>query len=264
LLATRPAGHDALPFGQPGPPVPLSDLQTLLDDASLGAQITDLAWSARYRLQHRLATRFRQDRLFLAGDAAHAYSPATGQGMNTGIQDALNLGWKLAFAHSATDPAALLDSYDLERRPIVRRALGLTHLAFWVEASPGLLPSFLRGVVVPLSAPVIPVLAGRRRLVGEVMGMVSQLRAAYRHSPLSVEAQPRLTVGPRTGRRLPDATVIAEGHRARLHTLLAQPGVHVLLHRDADRLEQIGAGAPASPNDSTRLGLPQTMIHPFE
>lgn len=51
-----------------------------------------------------------------AADAAHAYSPATGQEMNTGIQDAVNLGWKLAFAASATDRAALLDSYDLERR----------------------------------------------------------------------------------------------------------------------------------------------------
>jgi hypothetical protein len=237
LLVTRPAGQDELPFGQPGPPISASDLQALLDDAGLNARITDLAWSARYQLQHRLATRFRQDRLFLAGDAAHAYSPATGQGMNTGIQDALNLGWKLAFAASATDGAALLDSYELERRPVVRRTLALTHLAFWAEASPDTLPSLLRGVVGPPSAPVVPALAGRRRLLGEVLSKVSQLRAAYRDSPLSLEGTPRLTAGPRTGHRLPDATVTADGHQVRLHTLLAQPGVHVLLHRDANQLE---------------------------
>ena len=87
LLATRPAGTDPLPFGQPGPPVPATELQALLDEAGLGAQISGLAWSARIRLQHRTAERFRHGRLFLAGDAAHAYSPATGQGMNAAIQD---------------------------------------------------------------------------------------------------------------------------------------------------------------------------------
>jgi 2-polyprenyl-6-methoxyphenol hydroxylase-like FAD-dependent oxidoreductase len=234
VLATRPAGHDRLPFGQPGPSVPLTDLQTLLDDAGLKARIIALAWSAQYRLQHRLAPRFRRGRLFLAGDAAHAYSPATGQGMNTGIQDALNLGWKLAFAASATDLAALLDSYEAERRPIVRRALGVTHLAFWAEASPSSLPSLLRGVMAPLGAPLVPALAGRRRLVGEAVALVLQLRAAYRHSPLSWEGLPRLRTGPRTGQRLPDATVTVDGQRVRVHALLARPGVHVLLHRDVD------------------------------
>jgi 2-polyprenyl-6-methoxyphenol hydroxylase-like FAD-dependent oxidoreductase len=237
LLATRPAGCDSLPFGQPGPPVPAGELQVLLEDAGLDARITDLAWSARYRLQHRLATRFRQGRLFLVGDAAHAYSPATGQGMNTGIQDALNLGWKLAFSQSATDPAALLDSYERERRPVVRRALAVTHLAFWAEASPGPLPALLRGVVGPLVAPVIPALAGRRRLLGVVLRVVSQLRAAYGDSELSTEGRPRLTAGPRPGQRLPDATVTVGGQRVRLHALLATPAVHVLLDRDASQLE---------------------------
>ena len=134
VLAAQPAGHDQLAFGQPGPEVPLEDLQALLANAGFEAMITNLAWSARYRLQHRLAERFRAGNLFLAGDAAHAYSPATGQGMNTGIQDALNLGWKLAFAPDARDQEALLASYEAERHPIVRRVLALTHAAFWFEA----------------------------------------------------------------------------------------------------------------------------------
>jgi 2-polyprenyl-6-methoxyphenol hydroxylase-like FAD-dependent oxidoreductase len=237
LLATRPVGRDRLPFGEAGPPIPLDELQALLDEAGLAARISELAWSARYRLQHRLATRFRQGRLFLAGDAAHAYSPATGQGMNTGIQDALNLGWKLAWAPAATNPSALLASYERERRPLVRRALALTHLAFWVEASPGPVPSWLRGVVGPLSAPVVPALARHRRLAGEAIALVSQLRAAYRTSPLSEDGQQPLRVGPWPGQRLPDATVTIDARRGRLHALLAQPGVHVLLHRDAAPLE---------------------------
>ena len=106
LLATRPAAPGAAAVRAPGPPVPAAELQALLDDAGLDARITDLAWSARFRLQHRLAARFRRGRLFLAGDAAHAYSPATGQGMNTGIQDAVNLGWKLAFAACAATARA--------------------------------------------------------------------------------------------------------------------------------------------------------------
>src|SRR5262249_10706198 len=112
LLASRPSERNHVPFGQPGPPVCRDELQAVLDDLGTDARITGLAWSARYALQHRLADRLRQDGLFLVGDAAHAYSPATGQGMNTGIQDALNLGWKVAFAHAATDRTALLDSYE--------------------------------------------------------------------------------------------------------------------------------------------------------
>ena len=84
-----------------------------------------------------MADRFRRGRLYLAGDAAHAYSPATGQGMNAAIQDAANLGWKLAFAAARPGDGRLLDSYDRERRPVARQVLAMTHMAFWAEASTG-------------------------------------------------------------------------------------------------------------------------------
>ena len=235
LLATRPAGADRLPFGQPGPPVPAAELQALLDETGLSAQITKLAWSSRIRLQHRMADRFRRGRLYLAGDAAHAYSPATGQGMNAAIQDAANLGWKLAFAASQPDSIALLDSYHRERRPVARQALGMTHLVFWAEASTGRLPELLRGTLAPLAAPLVPALMGRRHLVAQGIRVLSQLQVSYRGSPLSVEGTPRRGGGPRAGDRLPDETVSAAGHRVRLHELLARPGVHVLLDRDADQ-----------------------------
>jgi 2-polyprenyl-6-methoxyphenol hydroxylase-like FAD-dependent oxidoreductase len=234
LLATRPAGADPLSFGQLGPPVPVAELQALLDQAGLGAQITGLAWSARVGLQHRVAEHFRRGRLYLAGDAAHAYSPATGQGMNAAIQDAANLGWKLAFAAARPDGCeVLLGSYDTERRPVARQVLAMTHLAFWGEAATGPLPSLLRGTLAPLAAPLVPVLLGRHRVLAAGIRLLSQLHVSYRGSPLSVDETARPRGGPRAGDRLPDQTVSCAGRSTRLHALLARPGVHVLLDRDA-------------------------------
>jgi len=243
LLATRAARADPLPFGQLGPPVPAAELQGLLDEAGLSAKITDLAWSARISLQHRIAERFRRGRLFLAGEAAHAYSPATGQGMNAAIQDAANLGWKLAFA--ASQPGhhlVLLASYDRERRPVAHQVLAMTHLAFWGEASTGRLPALMRGTLAPFAAPLVPQLMSRRHLVAGGIRLLSQLRVSYRGSPLSVEGTPPPRGGPRAGDRLPDRTVSSAGRTLRLHELLARPGVHVLLERDADWPADVATG----------------------
>lgn len=242
LLATRPAGPDPLPPGQLGPPVPAAELQALMDEADLGARLTELAWSSRIRVQRRVADRFRQGRLYLAGDAAHAYSPATGQGMNAAIQDAANLGWKLAFAAARPGEGPVLDSYDLERRPVARHVLAMTHLMFWAEASTGPVASALRGRLAPLVAPFAPAITGRRRMVAEGIRLVSQLRVSYRGSPLSVEGTPHRHAGPRSGDRLPDRLVTCAERSVRLHDLLASPGVHVLLDRDADRLETLPLG----------------------
>ncbi|WP_329259185.1 FAD-dependent monooxygenase [Streptomyces pseudovenezuelae] len=240
LLATRASvGGSGPDFGQPGPAVPFADLQRLLTDAGLDARIERLAWSARVPLQAGLATRFRRGRLFLAGDAAHTYSPATGQGMNAGIQDAVNLGWKLGFAAGCSQAPegrgkeVLLDSYDAERRPAAYRRLILTHTAFWAEASTGRIPSWLRAVAAPLAAPAVPILLHRPRLVAEGIRSISQLRVNYRNSALSVEGRPRLRGAPRPGDRLPDATVSIGAHPQRLHELLTGPGVHVVLQRDS-------------------------------
>ena len=243
LLATRPASAGPPPFGQFGPPVPARELQALLDQAGLDAQITELAWSARVRVQHRVAERFHRGRLYLAGEAAHAYSPATGQGMNAAIQDAANLGWKLAFAAAQPGSSAvLLGSYDRERRPVARQVLALTHLVFWGEASTSRLPSLLRGRLAPPAAGLVPALINRRRLVAAGIRLLSQLAVSYRGSPLSVEGTPRRRGGPRAGDRLPDQSVCAAGRIIRLHELTAQPGVHLLLDRDADRLDTLPLG----------------------
>ncbi len=117
----------------------------------------------------------------------------------------------------------------------------MTHLVFWAEASTGPVASTFRGRLAPLAAPVVPALIGRRRLVAEGIRLVSQLRVSYRDSPLSVEGTPRRHGGPRPGDRLPDQLVTSAGRSIWLHDLLARPGVHILLDRDAD---QFGAMPP--------------------
>ena len=244
LLTTRPAtAGDGPPFGALGAAIPVSELQAILDQAGLRLRITRLAWSARCRVQHRLAARFRQGRVFLAGEAAHAYSPAGGQGMNAGIQDAMNLGWKLAFAASGNADPALLDSYQAERRPVARRLIVLTHLIYRAEAATGPIPSWLRGAAVPLTAPALPLLLSRPQLLAAMIRTLSQLRVGYRRSPLTREATPRIRGLPRAGDRLPDATVTCQGRQARLHELLARPGLHLLLQRDAGHIEDQLSGS---------------------
>jgi hypothetical protein len=235
LLATRPARDSEVPVGQPGAPVPASDERRLLDAAGLDVTLTELSWSAQVRLQHRLAQSFRRGPVFLAGDAAHTHSPAAAQGMNTGILDGVNLGWKLAFAADG-EYDVLLGSYEQERRPVARQVLALTHAVFFAEASTHPLPAFLRGTVMPLVAPAFPLLVKQPLLLGQVVRLLSQGWVRYRHSALSVDGLPPGR-GTHPGDRLPDQDVVQEGRPVRLHQLTAHPGVHVLLQRDAAALD---------------------------
>ncbi|RPF35809.1 FAD-dependent oxidoreductase [Streptomyces sp. TLI_185] len=88
--------------------------------------VTEVRWASEFRPRAALADRFRSGRVFLAGDAAHVHSPAGGQGLNTSVQDAYNLGWKLGAVLSGGAPAALLDTYEEERRPIASQMLGIS------------------------------------------------------------------------------------------------------------------------------------------
>src|SRR5206468_9922725 len=94
--------------------------------------------------QHRSASRFREGRCFLLGDAAHIHSPVGAQGMNTGLQDAYNLGWKIALVAGGSADAKLLDSYDAERAPIARRLLNTTDRAFRLVVSDNPFAGILR------------------------------------------------------------------------------------------------------------------------
>ncbi|NYJ05578.1 FAD-dependent oxidoreductase [Petropleomorpha daqingensis] len=111
-------------------PPGLEDLQAVIDDLGpAGTTASNLRWASIFRIKHGIVDRYRVGRVFVAGDAAHLHPPAGGQGMNTGIQDAWNLSWKLALAVRGAASPSLLDSYEAERRPagkaIVDRAVAI-------------------------------------------------------------------------------------------------------------------------------------------
>ena len=104
-------------------------------EAGSGLSLQGCSWFSTYRIHHRRAERFRDRRCFLLGDAAHIHSPVGAQGMNTGLQDAYNLGWKLALVIAGAGREALLDSYEMERIPVAQRLLGTTDRAFSLVVS---------------------------------------------------------------------------------------------------------------------------------
>ncbi|TAM52893.1 MAG: FAD-binding monooxygenase [Paraburkholderia sp.] len=161
-------------------------------------RLSALGWSSYFHLNSRMVERLRTQRVFLAGDAAHVHSPAGAQGMNTGIQEALNLGWKLARRMAGQASEALLDTYQLERHPIERDVLRQT--AFITQ-----LAEAERGPMKLLRERVMPVLAAFGPLRDAARLMVSELAIQYRRSPLTLERV--LDGGPRAGERAPDALV---------------------------------------------------------
>ena len=160
--------------------------------------VSELAWSSYFHLNSRMVDRLRVGRIFLAGDAAHVHSPAGAQGMNTGIQEAFNLGWKLARVLKGAAPDRLLDTYHVERHPIERDVLRQTgFITQLAEADHGPL-KLLRERVMPVLAALGP-LRDAARLT------ISELSIQYRRSPLTLERV--LDGGPRAGERAPDALV---------------------------------------------------------
>ena len=108
----------------------LAELQVVADNLLPDPpRLSDLRWSSLFRISIRLARHYRQGRVFISGDAAHIHPPTGGQGMNTGIQDAYNLAWKLALVASSAAPETLLDSYEAERRPIGAEVVARTRAA---------------------------------------------------------------------------------------------------------------------------------------
>jgi 2-polyprenyl-6-methoxyphenol hydroxylase-like FAD-dependent oxidoreductase len=139
-------------------------------------------WFSTYRVHHRVAGHFRKGRAFLLGDAAHVHSPVGGQGMNTGIGDAVNLAWKLAAVLRGQAQASLLDSYEPERIAFARRLVATTDRAFTGVTSSGAIARLMRLNIVPLVLPLLFKYAPLRRLMFRT---VSQTSIHYRESSLS-------------------------------------------------------------------------------
>src|SRR6185437_5167386 len=138
-------------------------------------------WFSTYRVHHRVADDFRRGRGFLLGDAAHIHSPVGGQGMNTGIGDAVNLAWKLAAVLHGRAGGALLDTYEPERISFARRLVATTDQAFTGVTSRGPIARLMRLRIVPLLVPMLFAFEVVRRFMFRT---VSQTVVNYRGSSL--------------------------------------------------------------------------------
>jgi 2-polyprenyl-6-methoxyphenol hydroxylase-like FAD-dependent oxidoreductase len=150
--------------------------------------MTDMRWSSRFLSERRQARHYRAGRAFIAGDAAHVHSPLGGQGMNTGIGDAMNLGWKLVAAVNGTAPPGLLDSYETERHPVGAAVLRTTDAFNQVVLGGSRIQRIARNIVIGTLTRV----PRTRRLMREFL---SGIGIAYAHQRGD---------NPLVGRRMPD------------------------------------------------------------
>ncbi|NUK24629.1 FAD-dependent monooxygenase [Streptomyces lunaelactis] len=225
---TEGADQDGVAHGLEGGRAPaLPHIQAVLDRLSpQPTTASAMRWSSVFRISHRLVDRYADGRVFVAGDAAHIHPPTGAQGMNTGIQDAYNLAWKLALAAGGSAHPQLLASYDAERRPIGEEVVGRTvrHATEGIQADP--------------TDPATLMLREAQLLVG------------YRGSPIVGRPHPDGDgAGPQPGDRAPDCgglTGEIAAYPLRLYDLLRDRGHVLLLYGNGppgDGLDELAAAA---------------------
>lgn len=171
------------PLSKPSKDTPpaLAELQEIYDQRShIPARFRELLWSSWFRINSRMVSRLKVGRLLLGGDAAHIHSPAGAQGMNTGIQDMINLGWKLALVMKGQAPATLLDTYEQDRLPVMRNVLTKTEARTDVIGSEN-------PVVRSLLNHLGPWIGGAGIVQKNATARMSQIALGYRDSPLSAD-----------------------------------------------------------------------------
>jgi 2-polyprenyl-6-methoxyphenol hydroxylase-like FAD-dependent oxidoreductase len=151
--------------------------RVLAERAPSGMEARALHWSSYFRIHHRQVTELRVGRMFVAGDAAHIHSPFGGQGMNTGLHDVWNLGWKLDLVVHGRGNERLLDSYSAERRPVIKNVIETTDLLTKAMGSPSKLAQTLRDAVIPMVSRLAP-------FQHAFVQRLSELGVAYRGSPI--------------------------------------------------------------------------------
>jgi 2-polyprenyl-6-methoxyphenol hydroxylase-like FAD-dependent oxidoreductase len=216
FMATDPDGVT----GDTGDPI-LDDIQRLYDrTAHLPAQLYNLNWSSRFRINSRHMTTLRDGRVFFGGDAAHVHSPAGGQGMNAGIQDMINLSWKLAMVLDETARPELLDTYESDRLPVIRRLVRMTERATTAFNSTNPL---VHQVITRLA----PSVMARSRVQEKAVPRLGQIAAGYRDCPI---AKGGGRIGSlRAGDRVPDLRVGG----GRLYDLLDLSTLTLFVNRDS-------------------------------
>jgi 2-polyprenyl-6-methoxyphenol hydroxylase-like FAD-dependent oxidoreductase len=152
----------------------------IIDD--LKVDVEKVNWFSTYHVHHRVTEHFRKGRAFLLGDAAHIHSPAGGQGMNTGIGDAINLAWKLQAVLKGGAPDTLLDSYEPERIAFAHRLVKTTDRVFTLATAEGTIADIVRTRLVPAVFPALVKFAAFREFLFRT---VSQVTINYRHGALS-------------------------------------------------------------------------------
>ena len=177
----------------------LSEALIAVDGTDYG--VHSPTWISRFTDMSRQAASYRHGRVLLAGDAAHVHPPHGGQGLNTGVQDAVNLGWKLAQVVKKTSPESLLDTYHAERHPVGARVLHNT-MAQVALVSPGDRHQALRDIMAELLGMDEP----RRRIAGMLSGLDIHYDLGEGH--------------PLLGRRMPDLDLVTPGGTVRVFTLL--------------------------------------------
>ena len=203
------------------PEVTLDEVQRLVNERGpAGTGLTDPVWLSRFHISHRMVREYQKLRVFLAGDSAHIHSPAGGQGMNTGIQDAFNLAWKLALVIRGRASAQLLGSYQLEREPVARGVLNLTDRITRMATMRNSVAQTVRDFLIPM-------VSGIDFVAEKLAEQLSELTVNYRQSPLS---ENHGSGKPRAGDRAPDAELRDDQGRAhRIHELLQTPRFVLLL-----------------------------------
>lgn len=194
----------------------VQDFQDAIDRCGIeNVRVGDPRWMTAFHISERKTPAYSRGRVFLAGDATNVHSPVGGQGMNTGIQDAANLIWKIALVQRAKAGAALLDSYDAERKPISDALMRTTSAALKGATASNWLLERMRDALLSRIA-TLDAVQDRLR------GAVSEIGINYRRSPIVRDEGGYSPL--RAGDRAPDCEVVDEtGTRFRLFDLLKEP-----------------------------------------
>ncbi|QKJ31276.1 FAD-dependent monooxygenase [Mucilaginibacter mali] len=191
-----------------------------------GISVEECRWLITYKLHHRMADNFRLGRCFLIGDAAHIHSPVGGQGMNTGLQDAYNLAWKLAMVINQKANANLLDTYPEERMPVAKRLLKTTDSAFKFAMSKGILSRTFKKYIMTR---LLHFMWSKERIRKFFFLTVSQTGITYRDSKLNLHLSNAKKI--KAGDRLPCLTIFDEKKQEEtdLHQWCFKPGFTLII-----------------------------------
>jgi 2-polyprenyl-6-methoxyphenol hydroxylase-like FAD-dependent oxidoreductase len=210
--------------------IELEHLASLLTQVPV--KLVNPIWISQFRLHHRGVTKYYQNRAFLAGDAAHIHSPVGGQGMNTGIQDATNLAWKLGLVLRKDADITLLDTYETERHPVGKILLKTTDQFFSLLTAKGFFISKLRNWLLPL---VISLLFSKKNIEKRLFWFMSQLNIYYAKNQFNYEIIEKFHVafkdGPCPGHRAPNAPA----NSTSLFILLAQKPFNILCFKTKEK-----------------------------